>query len=190
MKGGEMGSNGNNGHHQKQQALIQPNIGISYQNQQAVLKILNVTLADESVLSIKTRGAHWNVNGMGFYDWHSFFDLQYKQLVDISDEISKRACVLGGLPIGSFNEFLSNTRLKEQPGDVPDVLHLLADHESLIRYIRDDLRKCSEEYEDEGTFELLVSIMRQHEKIAWLLRSYLENSSVYGASQKRITNDE
>jgi starvation-inducible DNA-binding protein len=53
-------------------------------------------------------------------------------------------------------------------------MNLLADHEAAIRLLREDARKCSEEHEDEGTFELLVSVMSLHEKMAWMLRSYLE----------------
>jgi hypothetical protein len=51
---------------------------------------------------------------------------------------------------------------------------------------------CSlkEKYEDEGTFELLVSIMRIHEKMAWMLRSYIENEPAHGESQKRIFHNE
>ena len=38
--------------------------------------------------------------------------------------------MLGGFAIGSLEEFLSHTRLEEQPGVVPDILRLLADHEA------------------------------------------------------------
>jgi starvation-inducible DNA-binding protein len=84
------------------------------------------------VLAVKTRSAHWNVHAAGFYDRHTLFDVQYKQLNDISAEIAERARMLGGLPIGSFEEFLKNTRLNEQPGDVPDIIDLFADHETVI----------------------------------------------------------
>jgi starvation-inducible DNA-binding protein len=82
--------------------------------------------------------------------------------------------MLGGFAIGSFQEFLKYTPIEEKPGTVVDILALLADHESSIRFIREDARKCTEEYEDEGTFELLVNVMRIHEKIAWMLRSHIE----------------
>ena len=62
-------------------------------------------------------------------------------------------------------------QLEERLDLAPDVLHLLADHETVIRSIREDIRKCSEEYEDEGTVELLVGVMSLHEKMAWMLRS-------------------
>jgi len=163
----------NDGHHPKLQVLIQPNIGLDSDVRSAVVEMLNHTLANEAVLTVKTRGAHWNVCGAGFYELHILFDSQYKQLNDISDKIAERARMLGGIAIGSLQEFIKYTRLEEHPGDVPDILCLLADHETSIRFLREDVRKCTEEYEDEGSFDLLVSVLRLHEKMAWMLRAYV-----------------
>jgi len=185
-----MRNNGNDGHNLKLQVLIQPNIGLDSDVRHAVVEILNNTLANEAVLTVKTRSAHWNVSGAGFFELYILFDSQYEQLNDISDEIAERARMLGGIAIGSLQEFINYTRVEEQPGVVPDILRLIADHEATIRFLREDARKCTEEYEDEGTFELLVSIMRLHEKMAWILRSYIENELVHGESQKRILKDE
>ena len=185
-----MGLNHNDGHHPKLKIQIQPNIGLDSDVRHSVVDILNRTLANETVLAAKTRSAHWNVSGAGFFEQHILFDSQYKQLNDVSDEIAERARMLGGIAIGSLQEFINYTRLEEQPGVVPDILRLLADHEASIRFLREDARKCTEEYEDEGTFELLVSVMRLHEKMAWMLRSYIENEPVYGESQERILKAE
>ena len=141
--------------------LIQPNIGLDSDVRRSVIKILNNTLADEAVLAAKTRSAHWNVSGAGFIELHILFDSQYKQLNEISDQLAERVRMLGGIAIGVLEEFLDLTRLE-------------------------DARKCSEDYEDEGTLDLMVSVMRLHEKMAWMLRSYIENEPVYGESQKRI----
>ena len=172
-----MGKNGNDGHTPKLQVLIQPKIGLDIDVRHPVVEILNNILANEAVLTLKTRSAHWNVSGTGFLELRVLFDAQYKQLIHISDEIAERVRMLGGFTLGSFSEFLAHARLEEQPGDIPDVLHLLADHEASIRFLREDARKCTEEYEDEGTFEMLIGIMRSHEKIAWMLRSFIENTS-------------
>ena len=194
-----MGHNRNNGHDPKLQVLIQPNIGLDSdgRNQKlqviiepnigldsdvrhSVVEILNNNLADEVVLTLKTRNAHWNVSGAGFFELHILFDSQYEQLNNISDEIAERARMLGGIAIGSLQEFIKYTRLEEQSGDIPDIIDLLADHEATIRFLREDAKKCTEEFEDEGTFELLVGVMRLHEKMAWMLRSYIENEPVHG----------
>jgi starvation-inducible DNA-binding protein len=175
MKGSSMKHNRNDGHNQKLQVAIQPNIGLDSDVRHSVVGILNNILADEAVLTLKTRSAYWNVRGAGFFELDILFNSQYEQLNDISDEIAERAQMLGGTAIGSLQEFIKYTRVEEQPGVIPDILRLLADHEVFIRFLREDVRKCTEEYEDEGTFELLVSIMRLHEKMAWMLRSYIEN---------------
>jgi starvation-inducible DNA-binding protein len=177
---------GNNRHRLLQQTRIEPNIGLESDVRHPVVVILNNNLADEAVLSQKTRSAHWNVSGKGFFELHILFETQYKQLNEIADGVAERTRILGGFAIASFEEFLAHTRLEESPRDIPDILHLLADHETVIRLLREDIRKCTEEYEDEGTVELLVSMMSLHEKMAWMLRSYIENEPVHGESQKGI----
>lgn len=169
-----MEPNRNDGHKTNLQVDIQPNIGLDSEVRHSVVDILNNTLANEAVLSQKTRSAHWNVSGSGFLELHILFDSQYKQLNEISDEIAERSRMLGGIALGSLQEFIQFSRLEEQPGSVPKIMILLADHEAAIRFLREDARKCNEEFEDEGTFELLVSVMRLHEKMAWMLRSYVE----------------
>lgn len=156
------------------QIAIQPNIGLDDNARQSIVETLNIVLADEAVLAIKTRSAHWNVRGSGFLELHDLFDIQYMQLDNICDEIAERAQMLGGFAIASFPDFSDHTRLEEQPGVIPDLLHLLADHEAVIRFLRRDAARCAEEFEDVGTFELLVSVIRLHEKIAWVLRSYTQ----------------
>lgn len=182
-----MGKNRNDGHNPKLQVLIQPNIGLDSDVRHSVVEILNNTLANEAVLTAKTRCAHWNVSGAGFFELYILFDSQYELLNDISDEIAERARMLGGIAVGSLQEFIHLTRVEEQPGIIPDILRLIADHEATIRFLREDARKCTEEYEDEGTFELLVNIMRLHEKMAWMLRSYVESEPELVSSEKRVS---
>jgi len=180
-----MGLIRNNGHDPNAQILIQPNIGLESEVRLPIIKILNSILSNEAVLALKTRNAHWNVRGASFFELHILFDTQYKQLNDISDEIAERVRMVGGIAIGSFAEFLTQTQLEERPGELPDILHLLADHETIIRYLHEEIRKCSDDFEDEGTTDLLVSVMRIHEKMAWMLRSYIQTEPLSDENQKR-----
>jgi starvation-inducible DNA-binding protein len=68
--------NHNDGHNPNVPILIQPNIGLDSDVRHSVIQILNNTLADEAVLTTKTRGAHWNVSGAGFIELHILFDSQ------------------------------------------------------------------------------------------------------------------
>jgi len=50
---------------------------------------------------------------------------------------------------------------------------LLKDHEALVRQLRTDLEAVGGKYGDMGTNDFLTGLMEQHEKMAWMLRSYL-----------------
>jgi starvation-inducible DNA-binding protein len=174
IKGSSMRSNHPGVSYQKLQVFIQPNIGLDSDVRQSVVEILNTLLADEAVLTMKTKSAYWHARGPGFLELQNLFHQQISQLNTISEEIEERVRILGGFAISSFKEFLQYARLEEQPGEVPDMMRILADQEATIRYLREDARKCFEEYEDHGTFTLFVHFIRLHEQMAWVLRSSIE----------------
>lgn len=156
---------------------MKPNIGITEQNLEGVIKILSALLADEYVLYTKARNYHWNVVGMQFNDLHKFFQSLYEELNEYVDDIAERIRTLGGNAIATLKEFLENTRLKEHPGEYPDaktmLSNLLNDYETIIRNLRNDITTVSEKYQDLGTADFLTELMEKHEKTAWMLRSFL-----------------
>ena len=161
---------------------MKPNLGLNNEQREGVVKILNTLLSDEYVLYTKTRNYHWNVVGLQFNDLHKFFEEQYTQLNLIVDEVAERARTLGGWSLGTLAEFTQQTRLKEHPGKYPNaqdmISNLLADHEAIIRYLREDLETVADKYHDIGTNDFLTGLMEQHEKMAWMLRAFLEGESV------------
>lgn len=155
---------------------MKANIGLGEKERARLGAMLNALVADEFVLYTKTRRFHWNVVGSDFGELHKFFEGQYEALDDIVDEVAERARALDVTSAGSLREFLELTRLKEQAGKDPDapgmLAALLADHEAVIRNLRQDL-ETADELGDAGTNDFLTGLMEQHEKMAWMLRSYL-----------------
>lgn len=153
-------------------------IGLPAKSLNAATGILNKLLSDEHVLYIKTRNAHWNVEGPDFYSKHEFFEDQYTELEKMIDEIAERTRMLGGYATGTMKEFLSLSQLKEYTGEKTDSLtyidQLLADHESIIKSLRENIDKTGEELKDEGTADFLTEMMQAHEKMAWMLRAHLK----------------
>jgi starvation-inducible DNA-binding protein len=168
---------------------FQPNIGLDATARQSVVEILNLLLADEAVLSLKTHRADGHAGGTGVHDLQPLYDAQYKEINDIVMEITERVRILGGSNLSGPEELINSARLDGKLAVVPDAMSILADHEAFIRFLREDAQKCSEMYEDQGTFALLVSVMRLHEKMAWMLRSYIENEPEHGESQDRSLKD-
>lgn len=156
---------------------METNIGIPSDNAKNIVDILNRLLADEYVLYTKTRNYHWNVVGIQFNDLHKFFESQYSELDGIIDEVAERSKFLGGKTKATLSEFIGNSRIKEQPDTFPEaqtmLRNLLVDHESVIQTLRNDLETCTK-LGDAGTADFLTGLMEQHEKMAWMLRSFLE----------------
>ena len=168
---------------------MKTNIGISDQDREGVVAILNALLSDEYILYTKTRNFHWNVLGPQFHDFHKFFEAQYEEIDDIIDEVAERARALGGLASGSLAEFLDQARLKEQPAKTMAaksmVQSLLRDHEAIIQTLRTDLETSAGKYHDAGTSDFLTGLMEQHEKMAWMLRATLEQRPLVVTSTGR-----
>ncbi|HOZ50460.1 MAG TPA: DNA starvation/stationary phase protection protein, partial [Chitinophagaceae bacterium] len=88
-------------------------IGIAEKNLIKSTDLLEAILADEMVLYIKTRKFHWNVSGNSFMELHKLFQEQYTELENTIDLIAERINKLGSKTIGTMEEFISLTRLKE-----------------------------------------------------------------------------
>ena len=153
------------------------NVGLSDEQRTGIVTSLNRLLADEHVLYIKTRNYHWNVVGPRFHSLHEFFEEIYTELAEIIDEVAENVRQFGGFACGTMAEFQKLARLKEQPGRIPDqngMLHdLLDDFESVIRTLREDIDKADEEYEAPDAADFLTSVLEQHNKTAWMIRSLL-----------------
>ena len=154
-------------------------IGIKEENRQEVIAILQPVIANLGVLYAKTRNYHWNLTGPRFHTLHLFLEQQYKQLAEAADEVAERTRSLGGFAIGTLAEFKEKSILTEEPGVRPPVdamlENLLADHETIIKGLREDIDKCDDDLQDAGTADFLTGLMEEHEKLAWMIRAHLED---------------
>ncbi len=157
---------------------METNIGIIKENRQAVSVEMSKLLADEFILYTKTRNAHWNVEGSDFHSMHLFFESQFEQLDEIMDGVAERIRTLGHYAPATLKSFLELTHLSEYAENKNDSLgfikELLADHESIIEFIRGNITPFAETYKDAGTSDYITGLMEKHETMAWMLRSHLK----------------
>lgn len=155
---------------------MKANIGIKEKDSAAVSAILNKILADENVLYIKVRNAHWNIEGPDFHAQHLFFEELYDELEEVIDEVAERIRAIGHYAVGTMKDFLSLTQLTEMKYGKNDsqgyIKELLADYESLIISLREDI-DIVDGHGDAGTEDFLVGLLEKHEKAAWMLRAHL-----------------
>lgn len=149
--------------------------GISGENSKKVADALNQVLADEFVLYTKTLNFHWNIEGRDFHALHLFLDDQYHQLQTIIDAVAERVRKVGHFATGSMKEFIDAASLKEHAGAAPVsenmIADLASDHDALIRKTRTLISDFDEKYDDAGSSDFITGIMKEHEKMAWMLRA-------------------
>lgn len=136
-------------------------------------------MADETILYIKTKNAHWNIEGADFFDKHKFFELQFGQLDEIIDSVAERIRTLGHYTPATLKSYLSLTHLTEMASEKNDGLgfikELLMDHEGIIMILREHIKLLTDTYHDAGTTDFITGLMETHEKMSWFLRSHLKN---------------
>jgi starvation-inducible DNA-binding protein len=153
-------------------------IAITEINRQAVADELSKILADETVLYIKTKNAHWNIEGIDFYEKHKFFETQFELLDDMIDSVAERIRAIGHYATATLKSYLDLTHLTEQTNTKNDsqgfIKELLEDHDSIIIVLREHIRSFANDFNDLGTSDFITGLMETHEKTAWFLRSHLK----------------
>ena len=150
--------------------------GLTGTDRQSLVSGLERVLADTFMLTLKTQFYHWNVTGPMFQPLHAVFETQYRDLQAATDEIAERIRALGYPAPGSLREFDRLTSITEETA-IPDAMaiaqRLREGHETVIRTIRELIPLC-EQADDVATGDLVARRLLEHEKTAWILRSFLQ----------------
>lgn len=161
----------------KKQTKTQSNNGRSPEKTADIHTRLNTLIADEHLLYVKSRDYHWNVEGLHFVALHELFEQHYVTLALREDLIAEQIRKLEGKAIGTMAAFLDRSRLSEKAGQNLDeqamIKNLLADHEAIMETLEDDIEFASDNA-DEGTVDMLVQTLREHQEMAWMLRSMVQ----------------
>ncbi|HUH50863.1 MAG TPA: DNA starvation/stationary phase protection protein [Flavobacterium sp.] len=143
---------------------------------QKVADFLSILLADESILYLKMRNAHWNVEGSDFHAMHIYFEELYTAQATNIDEVAERIRKIDHFAPATMSEYLKLTHLTEKRGNdnnsMSYIKELNADIEAIIIYIREKLEELKKEI-DQGTEDYVNALAEQHETTAWMLRSHL-----------------
>ena len=85
---------------------------------------------------------------------------------------------LGHYAPATLKDFLKLTHLTEQlkggNTSLDLIKNLLGDHESIIEFIRSNIKEFDEAHKDAGTSDFVTALMEKHEKTAWMLRAHLK----------------
>ena len=151
-------------------------IGIPEADRIAIADGLGACLADTYTLYLNTHNYHWNVTGPMFNTLHLMFETQYNELWIAVDLIAERIRALGRPAPGTNTQFAALTSIAEPEG-VPTAEAMLLDlvngNEAVTKTAR-EVFAIADSANDQSTADLLTQRLQVHEKVAWMLRSMLE----------------
>jgi len=153
----------------------QPDIGISAEHREKIVKGLSALLADTYTVYMMTHNFHWNVTGPQFNSLHNMFMTQYTEQWNALDIIAERIRALGFPAPGTYKEFVKLTSIKEVEG-VPaanDMIQYLVNAQETTARTARGLFDLVGEANDQPTADVLTQRLNVHEKTAWMLRSLL-----------------
>ena len=151
-------------------------------NRQDVIVSLETLLADEHVIRTRLWKCRWNVVGMD-----SIPHLQRvleRQLGELNEVISEIAGYLHSYSTtvpGTMREFIQKSRLSEDPRVVSKtrimVKNLVADHESIVNYLKENISHIDETSEFKDVAYLMINLSQQHQKMGRAFHECLESQA-------------
>lgn len=135
-------------------------------------KALKHVFEDTYYLFKKTINYHWNVRSKSFMELHLLFGKQYGELLEATDLIAEHMRAKDILIEGKCSEICPNlTPINALFSDQEMLKDLYLNHVKIIEYIRQEVAQM--QMKDISTQDLLIERCREHEKMAWMLKSYL-----------------
>ena len=151
-------------------------IGLDIEHSSELADQLNNLLANFQVYYQNLRGLHWNIKGKSFFELHAKFEELYRDAQDKIDAIAERILTLDFVPLHTFSDYLTTSRIKEGRQvfqDIEAVQLILESIKALIEIERLALKTASE-LNDEGTITLLSDFIAEQEKTVWMFSAWLK----------------
>ena len=143
---------------------------------EVLYKLLSDAQASLFVLFQKTWIYHWDVVGPNFQQLHTLFGEQYNTMFEEIDTLTEHMRYLGMKPVSGLSRVLEVSTIAEADSDIDSmgmVAQLLENNQRLIEM----LTIVSEEADSQkqyATSNLVQTIMENHGKFVWMLRSFFE----------------
>jgi len=116
---------------------------------------------------------HWNLEGPSFVPYHEHLQEMYEDVAEKIDEVAERLLMIGERPFTKLEEYKNHTSLEEvasKPFTLDEVArNVLFDLNHIIDTVRRGIFVCenSNRYNDEGTMDFFIQLLRDYEKSRW-----------------------
>ena len=139
-----------------------------------LVESLKKALASTFAFYLKAHNYHWNVEGHGFSQYHTFLGTLYTEVFDAVDDIAEHIRTLDAYVPGSFVRFQQLSSIEDELG-VPSgramMSKLYADNMRVLADLQ-AAHSVAETMGKRGIVNFLEDRIDTHEKHSWMLRSF------------------
>ena len=137
---------------------------------------LNVLLADLNVFYRKLQNYHWNIIGKDFFTIHEKLEEYYDEINEQIDEIAEHILMLGGEPLGTMQDYLNTTCIKEAKNEKikDDIMfeNVIKDLETLLKKVT-KIKKKADDTNNYATSSLMDEYISNYIKKLWMLKQMM-----------------
>ena len=137
---------------------------------------LTELLADVFSFYLRAHGAHWNVKGSDFSEYHKLFNEIYEDVYGSVDPIAENLRKLGSLAPFTFPSLISLRTIEDAPTTLQDPMALAGDlltaNDIVIDQISDAF-DCATAYGQQGVANFLADRLDKHQFWKWQLTASL-----------------
>lgn len=142
-----------------------------------LISAMEVVLSDAVVLKYNVQGAHWNVVGLDFHQFHAFFEEIYLDIDSSIDPLAEQIRTLGANSPYRLQEFAELSKI-DQPDRADNTSKALVKeiHEAIEVALKDisDAFALAEQENEQGVIGVLAQREEMLKKWRWQLASSLE----------------
>ena len=142
-----------------------------------LVKNLNCLLSDLNVFYRKLQNYHWNVFGKDFFVVHEKLEELYNEINEQIDEIAEHILMLGGIPLGTMQDYLNNTCIKKKKNEKIQECqiyeNIIKDYETLNKKVI-EIKEKSDNIKQYATSSLMDSYISANIKHLWMLNKTIE----------------
>lgn len=141
-----------------------------------IIESLNELLSDFQIYYQNLRGFHWNIQGKAFFELHVKFEELYNDAAMKIDEIAERILTIGGVPLHSFEDYLSHAQLQgvKNIHDAETSVQTVVDNLTDLLAKEKNIREVAGENQDHASEDLLATFIEEQEKTLWMYKAWLK----------------
>jgi starvation-inducible DNA-binding protein len=139
---------------------------------------LTSLLGSTVVFKVFVQGAHWNVKGKDFNQFHDFFGEIYEDAEEATDEIAELIRQLDYDAPFMLQDLAMVSQVQPQPCE-SDCMGFTKEIANCNAVIIDSFKKafdCANECNEQGIADYLAERINAHMKLAWKLRATLHGT--------------